>query len=109
MRKLLIPTLGLLVAGAIAPAANPIKKSAPPPSPIDRMIHEAELAGATGATPASSPGSLYHTGGPLADFTTEFRARAVNDIVTVVVADQATAVTNGTTNTQRKSSTANGI
>ena len=89
--------------------ANPIKKTPPPPSPIDRMIQDAELANSGAATQTGSPGSLYRTGGLFADFTTEFRARAVNDIVTVVVSDQASATANGTTATQRKSSSTNGV
>ena len=106
--------LAFLVAVATVVGANPLKsvpihKPLPPPSPIDRMIQEAELLKANSTSIGSSPGSLYNTGGLFADFTSEFRARSVNDIITVVVADQASATATGSTNTQRKSTAKNGI
>ena len=53
---------------------------------------------------AQSPGSLYSSGGRLADFTRDLRASGVGDIVTIVVNDTASALANGATNTSRKSS-----
>ena len=58
---------------------------------------------------AQSPGSLYTTGGRLADFTRDLRASDVGDIVTIVVNDTASALANGATNTSRKSSVKAGI
>jgi flagellar L-ring protein precursor FlgH len=66
------------------------------------MIHEAELK--KKEAPQASPGSLYSPTARFANFTREFRAEAVDDLVTVLVSDKASAVTNGTTNGQRKSS-----
>ena len=96
---------GALLAGGVIPK----KSKTPPPSLIDQMIHEAEQSGRTPTPPQASPGSLYSTSGAFANFTREFRAGAVDDLVTVIVSDKASAVTNGTTNTQRKSSSSGGI
>src|SRR5438105_776192 len=58
---------------------------------------------------AQSPGSLYVPGGRFADTTRDLRASEVNDIVTIVVSDRASAIAKGTTNTARKSSAAHSI
>ena len=60
-------------------------------------------------TSLPSPGSLYTSGGRLADLARDLRASQVHDLITILVSDQASAVTTGTTNTSRKSSTANSI
>jgi flagellar L-ring protein FlgH len=71
-------------------------------SPIDRYIAEAEQRSRTSRA-ASSPGSLYSAGGRLGDAFRDMRANQVDDIVTVLVSDKASAVSSGTTNTSRKS------
>jgi len=58
---------------------------------------------------AQSPGSLYTSSGRFADTTRDLRASEVNDIVTIVVLDRASAIAKGTTNTARKSSAAHSI
>jgi flagellar L-ring protein precursor FlgH len=57
----------------------------------------------------SSPGSLYTVSGRLADSARDVRASEVNDIVTIVVNEAASAVASGVTNTSRKSSVAAGV
>jgi flagellar L-ring protein precursor FlgH len=52
----------------------------------------------------ASTGSLYSSAGRLADAFRDVRASQVFDLVTVVVSDQASAVSSGVTNTSRKSS-----
>ena len=52
---------------------------------------------------SASPGSLYSANGRLADGFRDVRASQVFDLVTVVVSDQASAVSSGVTNTSRKS------
>jgi flagellar L-ring protein precursor FlgH len=52
---------------------------------------------------AQSPGSLFTPGGPLANPARDLRAQGVGDIVTIVVADRASAVASGGTNTNRAS------
>jgi flagellar L-ring protein FlgH len=83
----------LLLAGTVAWA-----------QPADRYPAEAQ-ARAMGATaPGASPGSLFQPGARLADLARDLRATQIDDIVTVVVLDRATAVTRGATTTQRQSS-----
>ena len=61
------------------------------------------------ATPAASPGSLYISGGRLADPARDLRANQVDDIVTIVVTESLSAVASGVTNTSRKSSATSNI
>lgn len=57
----------------------------------------------------SSPGSLYTSTGRFGDIAGDFRASQVNDIITVVVSDQASAVSRGSTTADRKTSANNSI
>lgn len=50
-----------------------------------------------------SPGSLFTSSGRLADGFRDVRANQVYDLVTIVVSDNSSAVSTGTTNTSRKS------
>src|SRR5215470_15453868 len=83
--------------------AGGLKKKPVPPSLIDQMIHEAELKKRENLSPQPGPGSLYAPKGVFANSTREFRAASVDDLVTILVSDTTSAVANGTTNTQRKS------
>jgi len=76
------------------------------PSPTDVYIEQAN----TRATSLpSSPGSLYAGGGRLAELARDVRAIQVDDLVTIVVADRASALARGTTNSSRSSSAKGGI
>lgn len=57
----------------------------------------------------ASPGSLYSVSGRLADSARDVRASEVNDIITVVVHEAASAVVSGVSNSSRKSSVAASI
>lgn len=52
----------------------------------------------------ASPGSLFTASGRLADSARDVRAGEVNDIVTIVVNEAASAVVSGVSNSSRKSS-----
>jgi len=54
--------------------------------------------------PGPSPGSIYAPGSRLADLGRDLRASQVNDIVSIIVSDSASAISKGTTNSSRKSS-----
>ncbi len=54
----------------------------------------------------ASPGSLYAASGRLADLARDVRASEVNDIVTIVVNENASAVVTGVSTSSRKSSVA---
>jgi flagellar L-ring protein precursor FlgH len=72
------------------------------PSPLERYLASAE-AQAASMRPAG-PGSLYAAEGMLADVARDPRALQVNDLVTILVAEQATALSRGATSTSRQSS-----
>ena len=55
----------------------------------------------------ASPGSVYSPMGRLADAARDLRAGQVDDIVTIVVNENASAVASSVTNTARKSSAMN--
>lgn len=70
-------------------------------SPIDRLLADAS---SNGPDVRPSAGSLYTSDGNLADMAMDYRATRVGDIVTIVVAEQATANAQGVTSTKRTSS-----
>ncbi len=77
------------------------------PSPLDALIQEFESPRA--APSSASPGSLYDAGGRLADLARDQRAAQLHDIVTIVVADRASALSRGSTTATRKSQASGGI
>ncbi len=70
---------------------------------IDDYLSKIQGRGAID-TLKTSPGSLYTSVGRLSDGARDLRASQVLDLVTVVVSDRASAVSKGSTNTDRKSS-----
>jgi flagellar L-ring protein FlgH len=77
-------------------------------SPLDQYILQATQAGsALGA--GASPGSLFQAGSRLGDLGRDFRAQSVDDLVTILVSDRASAVARGVANSNRKSSVKQGI
>jgi flagellar L-ring protein precursor FlgH len=91
----------LLVAGAAFGAKAP-KKTEPPVAPVDRYVAEANARNA--AAPPPSPGSIWTPGSRLSDIARDPRASQVDDILTILVVENASAVASGVTNTQRQSS-----
>jgi flagellar L-ring protein precursor FlgH len=95
----------LFVLAAFAACASDKKlklKKAPEVSPIDKYIAEAE-AGQIAAS-AGAPGSMWTPAARLSDLAMDLRAHRVNDIVTILVNEKASAVSSGTVNTGRTSS-----
>ena len=70
-------------------------------SPIDRLLADPS---SNGQDARPSAGSLYASDGNLADMGMDYRATRVGDIVTVVVAEQATANAQGGTSTKSAAS-----
>lgn len=66
------------------------------------FIIPAVLCAQAGVT--ASPGSLFLPNGRLSDAARDNRASRIDDIVTIVVADNLSAVASGATNSSRKSS-----
>jgi flagellar L-ring protein FlgH len=72
-------------------------------SPLDRYIQEASSN--LGVSPPPAPaGSLWSLGSRLTDLGSDLRASQVNDLVTILVSESASAVAQGSTKTQRQSS-----
>src|SRR4051794_14450981 len=101
------PLLLLLIAVSTLSSAK-IKKTAPiPASPLDRYVRDAEARSAQTST--TTPGSIWIPASRLADAARDLRASQIDDLLTIVVAEQASAVTSGTTKTARSSSVKSNI
>ncbi len=87
-------------------AATPKKKKAPEPSPLDRYAAEAAQQ-AESQTPAA--GSLWTPNAQFADLGRDLKASQVNDLVTILVTEQASAVSSGASKSQRKSSASHSV
>jgi flagellar L-ring protein precursor FlgH len=103
MRTILV---AILITGIAAAKTTSKKKS--DLSAIDRYITEAE-ARRDAPGQSASPGSLYSANGLLANTSRDLRGAQIDDIVTIVVGDQASAVSKGGTNSSRKSSAKYGV
>ncbi|MGO9439041.1 MAG: flagellar basal body L-ring protein FlgH [Terriglobales bacterium] len=104
MRTALWLSMCLLFSRSDALAASKSPKdapqSAPKPSAIDEILTELK---AHPARPGTSPGSTFDPGGRFADVSRDLRASHVNDLVTVIISDHASASSVGATTTARKS------
>jgi flagellar L-ring protein FlgH len=100
-------TIAILLLMAVELAAR--KKPAKPAVvlPLDRYVKEADARSAE-AAPAS-PGSVWSASSRLADAARDVRASQVDDVLTIVVAEQASAVVTGATKSQRASSMSNSV
>ena len=105
MKPFLCLFLCLLSAG-LANAQKKNKKQANPRpnqvSPLDQYVQEAHRRAASALS--ESPGSLWSGPATLADMAADVRARSIDDMVTIVVSEQASAVATGQTKTSRTSS-----
>ncbi len=100
MRLTIVATLLLLAPSGDARNKSAVKPATPPLTQIPQIAAQPVDA---------SPGSLYSGAGRLADLARDLRASQVHDLITILVSDQASAVTSGTTDSTRKSSVANTI
>jgi len=87
-------------------AANPKNKKVPELSPLDKYAAEAAQQ-AEGQKP--TVGSLWTPSAQFADLGRDLKASQVNDLVTILVTEQASAVSTGASKTQRKSSVTNSV
>ncbi len=102
MSRCFVFALCLLLANVMS-AQKPNKKKPPPQqdSPLDQYVEAAHRRAAS--APTESPGSLWASAATMADLAVDVRARSVDDIVTIVVSEQASAVATGQTKTSRAS------
>jgi flagellar L-ring protein FlgH len=71
-------------------------------TPLDEYIQQASQRGSAG--PAGSPGSLYSSTARLAEPVRDLRAFQLDDVVTILVSDRASAISRGATASARESS-----
>lgn len=92
------PILTFLLIASMAAAKKP---SVPAPSPLEAYIQGAMQR----ADPdqRSSPGSLWSPDARLGDLASDLRARRVDDVVTILVQERASAVSRGSVSSSRKS------
>ena len=91
-----------LLCGPLS-AGKSKNQASPNGTPLDKYVTESVARSADAAT--ATPGSIWQGGSRLADAARDVRASQVDDILTVVVAENASAVTSGTTKTSRQSTT----
>ena len=91
--------LAATVTCLVGRAAWARKQKAPEPTPLDRYIAEASRAPGAGSN--ASAGSIWSDDAALSDLTRELRAAHVNDAVTILVAERASAVATGAVKSAR--------
>jgi flagellar L-ring protein FlgH len=100
---------GMLLAGLLfvwpAHAKNKPDKAKEPPrlSALDQYLEQARRGGGVPGAVAG-PGSTWSPDARLFDIATDLRASRVNDIVTVLVQEKASAVSQGSVSSERNSS-----
>jgi len=83
------------------------RRQSPPAMPtLEEYVRSAQLQSDAGGP---SPGSLFASQGRLAELARDLRAASVNDLVTVVVTESATALSRGATSSNRSSSAKSSI
>jgi flagellar L-ring protein precursor FlgH len=98
-------SLSLLLALLVGsfPAMAIKKKKEKPPTPLEQYVREASHL-TDGAATEATPGAIWTPESQFADLGRDLKAAQVNDIVTILVSESASAVATGATKTQRKSS-----
>jgi flagellar L-ring protein precursor FlgH len=107
MRSIL--ALALIAACCFtAPAwAKKKKTTGGGPNPLNQFVAESEARSAI--APPASPGSIWQASSRLADAARDVRASQVDDVLTIIVNESASAVATGVTKTQRASSAVNSV
>jgi flagellar L-ring protein precursor FlgH len=99
----------LVITLLLASAALAAKKKPAPAAltPLDRFVTDAR-AHSLEATPGAM-GSIWVAGSRLADAARDLKASQVDDVITILVVETASAVAKGTTKTARTSSVKNSV
>ncbi len=79
------------------------------PTPLEIYTTDASKRAADPVIQQTTPGSLWNARAGLADLARDLRASQIDDIVTVLVSEKASAVASGSTKTARTSSAKNSI
>lgn len=105
--KLLSLTMAALALAAPAFSAGKKAKKPPEPTALDRYLQEALKQPVAPVQP--SAGSLWSSASRMTDIGSDVRAAQVDNLVTIVVQEQASAVATGATKTSRASTASNQI
>lgn len=97
----------ILFAPGAAQPRHKAKEKPPAMTPLDRYVVEASTRPSASGAPAA--GSLWSPSSRLADAARDVRASQVDDIVTIVVDEKATAAATGATKTARTSKASNSV
>jgi flagellar L-ring protein precursor FlgH len=89
------------LCAVIAAAASAGESKEARQTPLDRYVEEATRRNDNSTQ--ASPSSLWSPGSRLIDMGSDLRARNVDDLVTILVLERATAISSGTTKSSRKS------
>lgn len=100
--------LFLCCAVASAQKSNKKKETPKPPSALDKYIQEASVPQASNGQVAEN-GSLWSPAARFSNLASDLRARNVDDVVTIVVAESANAVSTGQSKTSRASAAQSSI
>lgn len=101
-----VTAAALLLAAPMQSATKKTKKP-PEPSALDKYLQEALKQPVTPVQPTA--GSLWSSASRLTDIGSDVRAAQVDDLVTIVVSEAASAVASGATKTSRASSASSQI
>ena len=93
-------TLLCLSATPLAAKKRDKAEKAPAPTSLEQYI---EAARGPRQAPQHGPGSTWTPGGVYLDIASDLRARHVNDIVTIIVREKASAVSEGSVSSSRES------
>jgi len=105
--KFLSLTMATLALAAPVYSAGKKTKKPPVPTALDRYLQEALKQPVAPVQP--SAGSLWSSASRMTDIGSDVRAAQVDDLVTIVVQEQASAVATGVTKTSRASTASNQI
>lgn len=104
-------TLGLLSGVLVLAAAGGDRdqaKGTPRKLPLDAYIEEA-LSKRNAPNDPGASGSIFETGTSLVDLNRDLRALRVDDVVTILVVEQASSVTSGSVAAERQSKLRSGV
>jgi flagellar L-ring protein FlgH len=85
------------------------RKKGPQETDIEKYVSEATGRSEYLGRQNTTLGSTYSPGGRLGELFRDQRAYQIDDLVTILVSDQASAVSSGGSTSSRKSSTKNGV
>jgi flagellar L-ring protein FlgH len=104
MRNRIVTLVVLCASIAGAAEKAPKAKKLPPPSALDQALEELSKLQENERQSVQPNGSLWSPTARYTDLASDLRARHVGDIVTIQVAENASAVSSGTSKTARNSS-----